>query len=107
MNAPESLGPAATIGALNSTTHPLGDLTALPAASGLDAWWAAPAILPHLPGPTHPHQENLRVLYVGIALNLRRRIIGNHLRRSGSSTLRRTIAGLLLAEHGYRTERPE
>jgi hypothetical protein len=37
------------------------------------------------------------LLYIGIASNLRHRIISNHLRRSGSSTLRRTLAGLLLA----------
>lgn len=107
MTAPEALGPAATIAALSSTTHPLGDLTALPAVSGLYAWWAAPEILPHLPGPTHPHHNDLRLLYIEIASNLRRRIIRNHLRRSGSSTLRRTLAGLLLAEHGYRTERTD
>lgn len=107
MTAPDPLGPAATIAALSSTTHPLGDLTAPPAASGLYAWWAAPQVLPHLPGPTHPHHDDLRLLYVGIASNLRRRIISNHLRRSGSSTLRRTLAGLLLAEHGYRTERTD
>lgn len=47
------------------------------------------------------------MLYIGIASNLRRRIISNHLRRSGSSTLRRTLAGLLLAEHDYRTERTD
>lgn len=107
MSAPEPLGPADTIAALTCTTHPLDALTTLPAASGLYAWWAAPEILPHLPGPTHPHQEDLRLLYVGIASNLRRRIIGNHLRRSANSTLRRTLAGLLLAEHGYRTERTD
>ncbi|MGV9746384.1 GIY-YIG nuclease family protein [Rhodococcus zopfii] len=36
--------------------------------------------------------------------HLRRRI-SNRLRRSGSSTLRRTVAGLLLAEQHCRTER--
>ncbi|MGW5268289.1 GIY-YIG nuclease family protein [Rhodococcus sp. NPDC003994] len=107
MTAPDPLGAAATIAALSSTTHPLGDLTALPAASGLYAWWAAPEMLPHLPGPAHPHHDDLRLLYIGIASNLRRRIISNHLKRSGSSTLRRTLAGLLLAEHGYRTERSD
>lgn len=61
MTAPDPLGPAATIAALSSTTHPLGDLTTLPAASGLYAWWAAPEILPHLPGPAHPHQVQVTV----------------------------------------------
>ena len=97
MTAPDPLGPADTIAELSSATHTLGDLTTVPAVSGLYAWWAARGILPHLPGPAHPH-EDLRLLYVGIASNLRRRIISNHLRRSGSSTLRRTLAGLLLAE---------
>ncbi|MEV6377767.1 GIY-YIG nuclease family protein [Micromonospora musae] len=36
------------------------------------------------------------------ASSLRGRILRNHLRRSGSSTLRRTLAGLLVSE-GYRT----
>ncbi|MBB0995421.1 GIY-YIG nuclease family protein [Dietzia sp. SLG510A3-3B2-2] len=107
MTASDPLGPAATIAALSSTTHPLGDLTALPAVSGLYAWWAAPEMLPHLPGPAHPHHGDLRLLYIGIASNLRRRIISNHMRRSGSSTLRRTLAGLLITEHGYRTKRTD
>lgn len=106
MPAPDSPGPATTTAELSSATHTLGDLTTLPAVPGLYAWWAAREILPHLPGPAHPH-EDLRLLYVGIASNLRRRITGNHLRRSGSSTLRRTLAGLLLTEHGYRTERTD
>ncbi|WP_346772720.1 GIY-YIG nuclease family protein [Rhodococcus sp. 14C212] len=38
----------------------------------------------------------MRLIYVGIASHLRRRIVHNHLRRSGSSTLRRTLAGLLI-----------
>lgn len=107
MSAADPLGPASTIAALSCPTHSLGDLTTLSAVSGLYAWWAAPEILPHLPGPTHPHHDDLRLLYVGIASNLRRRIISHHLRRSASSTLRRTLAGLLLAEHGYRTERTD
>lgn len=45
----------------------------------------------------------LRLLYLGLAKSLRRRVVGNHLQRSGSSTLRRTLAGLLLKEQGYRT----
>jgi hypothetical protein len=45
----------------------------------------------------------LRLLYIGRATSLRGRIVRNHLRRSGSSTLRRTLAGLLLPSEGYRT----
>ncbi|MGC4896737.1 GIY-YIG nuclease family protein [Micromonospora sp. DT31] len=70
--------------------------------SGVYAWWAAPSVLPDLPGPPNENVPSLRLLYVGRATSLRGRILRNHLRRSGSSTLRRTLAGLLVAE-GYRT----
>ncbi|MGW3485278.1 GIY-YIG nuclease family protein [Rhodococcus indonesiensis] len=101
------LDPAAVITALGTAPHRLDELTALPKSAGLYAWWTDPAVLPQLPGPTHPGETNLRLLYVGIASNLRRRITANHLRRSGSSTLRRTLAGLLLDEQRYRTERTD
>lgn len=64
MTATDPLGPAATMAALSSITHPLGDLVALPAVSGLYAWWAAQETLPHLPGPAHPHHDDLRLLYI-------------------------------------------
>jgi hypothetical protein len=86
--------------------HPIapGGIPAqVPAASGLYAWWAPPAVLPALPGPPHPAIVDLRLLYVGIASRLRSRLASNHMRRSGSSTLRRTLAGLLLEEERYRT----
>jgi hypothetical protein len=70
--------------------------------SGVYAWWAAPSILPGLPGPPNASVPSLRLLYLGRATSLRGRILRNHLRRSGSSTLRRTLAGLLVSE-GYRT----
>ncbi|MFG3423684.1 GIY-YIG nuclease family protein [Micromonospora sp. NPDC047730] len=70
--------------------------------SGVYAWWAAPSVFPDLPGPPNENAPSLRLLYLGRATSLRGRILRNHLRRSGSSTLRRTLAGLLLAE-GYRT----
>lgn len=70
--------------------------------SGVYAWWAAPSIFPDLPGPPNEHVPSLRMLYLGRATSLRGRILRNHLRRSGSSTLRRTLAGLLPSE-GYRT----
>jgi hypothetical protein len=70
--------------------------------SGVYAWWAAPSILPDLPGPPNGNVPSLRLLYLGRATSLRGRILRNHLRRSGSSTLRRTLAGLLASE-GYRT----
>ncbi|AVT38710.1 GIY-YIG nuclease family protein [Plantactinospora sp. BB1] len=70
--------------------------------SGVYAWWAAPSTFPELPGPPNGHVPSLRLLYLGRATSLRGRILRNHLRRSGSSTLRRTLAGLLASE-GYRT----
>ncbi|WP_181780405.1 GIY-YIG nuclease family protein [Pseudonocardia pini] len=77
--------------------------TQAPAASGLYAWWASPLVLPELIGPAHPTESDLRLLYVGLATKLRSRLASNHLRRSGSSTLRRTLAGLLLDEQVYQT----
>lgn len=70
--------------------------------SGVYAWWAAPSVLPDLPGPPNGSVPSLRMLYLGRATSLRGRILRNHLRRSGSSTLRRTLAGLLVSE-GFRT----
>jgi hypothetical protein len=78
-------------------------VAALPRTSGLYAWWAPPAVLPNLPGTANTADPTKRLLYIGIAGRLRTRIVGNHLRRSGSSTLRRTLAGLLLEVEGYRT----
>jgi len=71
--------------------------------SGLYAWWAAPTILPALKGPANLGDESVRLLYVGIATRLRARLGQNHMRRTGSSTLRRTLAGLLLDNGALRT----
>ncbi|UGQ55394.1 GIY-YIG nuclease family protein (plasmid) [Rhodococcus qingshengii] len=101
------LDAAGTITALSAPTRALDDLATLPAAPGLYAWWAAPEVFPQLPGPTHPINTGVRLLYVGLATNLRRRIVRNHLRRSGQSTLRRTLAGLLLDTEHYRTRRTD
>jgi hypothetical protein len=70
--------------------------------SGVYAWWAPPTVLPDLPGPPNGSVPSLRLLYLGRATSLRGRILRSHLRRSGSSTLRRTLAGLLASEN-YRT----
>jgi hypothetical protein len=70
--------------------------------SGVYAWWAPQSVFPELSGPTNDEVPSLRLLYLGRATSLRGRILRNHLRRSGSSTLRRTLAGLLTSE-GYRT----
>ncbi|MCS4255963.1 hypothetical protein M2405_004266 [Rhodococcus erythropolis] len=101
------LDAAGTITALSAPTRRLDDLSTLPATSGLYAWWTAPEVFPQLPGPTHPIDTGVRLLYVGLATNLRRRIVRNHLRRSGQSTLRRTLAGLLLDTEHYRTRRTD
>lgn len=77
--------------------------TRAPSAPGLYAWWAPPAIVPDLVGVPHPTVPDQRLLYIGLATKLRSRLASNHLRRTGSSTLRRTLAGLLLDEQGYRT----
>jgi len=70
--------------------------------SGVYAWWAAPSVFPDLPGPPNGSVPSLRMLYLGKATSLRGRILRNHLQRLGSSTLRRTLAGLLMSD-GYRT----
>ncbi|MCC8336645.1 GIY-YIG nuclease family protein [Streptomyces sp. R1] len=77
--------------------------TALPSTAGLYAWWAPPSVLPSLTGPVNSAAPDRRLLYVGKATRLRTRITSNHLRRSGSSTLRRTLAGLLMPSEAYRT----
>ena len=88
---------------LSGTPIPLGvAVKRLSRGSGVYAWWASSSVLPGLPGPTNDHDPSLRLLYLGRATSLRGRILRNHLRRSGSSTLRRTLAGLLVSE-GYRT----
>ena len=76
---------------------------ALPQAEGLYAWWAPTTVLPAFGGPSSPCVPDQRLLYLGIARRLRARIVGNHLRRSGRSTLRRTLAGLLQVAEGYQT----
>ena len=74
-----------------------GDVRTLaPMRPGLYAWWASPDVLPALVGAPSPSTPALRLLYVGIATRLRRRLVSDHLGLIGSSTLRRTLAGLLL-----------
>ncbi|MFC9465690.1 GIY-YIG nuclease family protein [Streptomyces coelicoflavus] len=80
---------------------------ALPRTAGLYAWWAPPSTLPSFPGPVNPADPGRRLLYLGKATRLRTRVTSNHLRRSGSSTLRRTLAGLLMPTEGYRTVRTD
>lgn len=88
---------------LLSSPHGLdAAVTALPATAGLYAWWAPPDVLAPSPGrPTRAMPDS--ELYLGKAGRLRSRIASNHLRDSGRSTLRRTLAGLLVPTEGYRT----
>ncbi|MFJ2342335.1 GIY-YIG nuclease family protein [Streptomyces antimycoticus] len=90
--------------ALLTSPHSLTDAVAeLPRAAGLYAWWAPPNVLPTFPGRANPADPGRRLLYLGKATRLRDRIASNHLKRSRSSTLRRTLAGLLMPTEGYRT----
>jgi hypothetical protein len=94
----------AVIAELQAVALPTGAIaTTAPSAPGLYAWWASPTVLPELRGPAHPVHPDLRLLYVGIAAKLRARLGQNHMKRSGSSTLRRTLAGLLLDDEAFRT----
>ncbi|MER8010335.1 GIY-YIG nuclease family protein [Streptomyces sp. NPDC094149] len=89
---------------LLSAPHVLGSaLTVLPRTAGLYAWWAPPEVLALFSGPPNRADPSQRLLYVGKAKRLRTRIVGNHLKDSGRSTLRRTLAGLLMSAEGYRT----
>jgi hypothetical protein len=57
------------------------DLTVptLPQAEGSYAWWAPTTVLPAFGGLINPSMSSQRLLYIGIALRLRARIVGNHL----------------------------
>jgi predicted GIY-YIG superfamily endonuclease len=57
-------------------------------------------------GPAHPTAPGLELLYVGIARDLRKRVLTNHARGgTGQSTLRRALAALLTHQEGYQTRR--
>ncbi|MCA2214875.1 hypothetical protein [Jidongwangia harbinensis] len=45
--------------------------------SGVYAWWAAPSVLPDLPGPPNRNVPSLRTLYLGRATSPRSRILRN------------------------------
>lgn len=81
-----------------------GAQATLPRESGLYAWWAPSGALPGVPGLAHPSVDGLELLYVGLAKNLRARLVGNHFRGpTGSSTLRRALVALLMPSEGYAT----
>ncbi|MDX3225497.1 GIY-YIG nuclease family protein [Streptomyces sp. ME19-01-6] len=89
---------------LLSAPHPLGRAAAaLPTTAGVYAWWAPPETLASFPGPVNTGDAGQRLLYLGKAGRLRSRVASNHLRDSGRSTLRRTLAGLLMPTESYRT----
>jgi hypothetical protein len=101
---PDPTGADAVVVELQASVLPPSAIAAeAPAAPGLYAWWASPMILPQLKGPAQPADEGMRLLYVGIATKLRSRLGQNHMKRTGSSTLRRTLAGLLLDDEAFRT----
>lgn len=93
---------------LAATTLPVGDsVDLLPSAPGIYSWWADPTTFPLLSSPTNASTSADRLLYLGLASNLRKRVRQNHLRRTGSSTLRRTLAGLLMDAEKYSTRRTD
>ena len=76
----------------------------VPTGPGLYAWWAGPGALPGIAGPPHPSVSGLELLYVGIGAGLRARMVDRHVRGgTGASTLRRSLAALLMDEEGLRT----
>ena len=76
----------------------------VPRSPGLYAWWAPAGSLPGVPGPPHPEADGLELLYVGLAKDLRGRVVGNHFRGpTGSSTLRRGLVALLMPTEGWTT----
>uniref|UniRef100_UPI0007C4B6D4 GIY-YIG nuclease family protein n=1 Tax=Streptomyces prunicolor TaxID=67348 RepID=UPI0007C4B6D4 len=89
---------------LRAKPHDLGAaVAALPITGGLYAWWAAPEVLATFGEPANESDPGQRLLYLGKAKRLRTRIVSNHLRDSGRSTLRRTLGGLLRPTEGYCT----
>ena len=61
------------------------------------AWWGTGV---PVPGPAHPVDDGWVLLEVGDATMLRNRVTRQDLYRTGVSTLRRTLAGLLLDDLG-------
>ena len=82
----------------------------IPAVQGVFTWWAVgPDTLPDLPGPTHPAEQGLRLLYVGTApagvgsnANLRTRVLSQDAAGNvDSSTFRLILAALLWEEQHW------
>ena len=78
--------------------------TRVPRRSGLYGWWSQPGVIPDIQGPPHPTTAELQLLYVGIAGSLFDRVVDRHVRGStGASTLRRSLAALLLDSERLQT----
>lgn len=91
----------AALAALRAPLAPLDEAVAsLVRAPGLVAWWAVPKVLP-VDGPRH-RTDDVVLLEVGAATSLRNRVTRQDLYRTGVSSLRRTLAGLLLDELALR-----
>jgi predicted GIY-YIG superfamily endonuclease len=103
-NAAQVITPEAVVCALHtSPQRPSAAEAHVPAGSGLYAWWITSEQLPGITGPGHPTDASMQLLYVGIARNLHDRVVKRHIRGgTASSTLRRSLASLLMAE-GYST----
>lgn len=96
---------AGVVDVLTGVPVPVGDAEArIPAGPGLYAWWGAPDVLPGIVGPAHRSVPGLELLYVGIGSGLRARMVDRHVRGgTGASTLRRSLAALLLDQEALRT----
>jgi hypothetical protein len=86
------------VAALSAPLAPLDETVAsLGRDPGLVAWWGTGV---PVSGPAHPVDDGWVLLEVGDATMLRNRVTRQDLYRTGVSTLRRTLAGLLLDDLG-------
>src|SRR5690242_3862728 len=95
------------VAALKGKTFSLQDARPrIPKTGGIYAWWIVGAPLPCVPVTRHPKEHDVGLVYIGIAPHgpgtkstLRSRVVGNHLNGNiAASTLRRTLASLLIDE---------
>lgn len=101
------MGIAEAVASLTAKAHPLDVAKPLlPKSGGIYAWWVHENALDGVPDNKHPTEATLDLLYVGIAPSgvtskstLRSRVVENHMRGNiAASTLRRTLAALLIHE---------
>ena len=82
----------------------------IPEEAGLYAWWVQRGAIPEVPFVPHPTEPETGLLYVGISprdeqssMNLRDRVVRNHIGgNTGSSTLRFVLASLLMEGMGLK-----